>query len=177
MRIIRNIVILLYAIVAIFITVCLLSYNEFKVTMFGKTSLIVIDSDKLKPDYKKGDLVIVDGSREIRAGDRIFFYNNQLAITIAEVMQIEEVTEKETTYTVEGNKLVSSDYLIGNENDVKTIEKVGTVLGVLESKWGFLILVVLPAILAFLYQVFAIITEVKGNKNNEKESGKQRRRH
>jgi len=174
-KVIRNIVIVLYAIIAIAVTVCLLSYNEYKVTMFGQTSLVIIDNDKLEPDYNKGDLVIVDGSKEIKSGDKIFFYNKQLAITLAEVTKVEVVTETQTTYTLEGNVPISSDYVIGKTETSKTYGKVGAVLGVLESQWGFLLLVVLPAVIAFLYEIFAVITEVRGNKGNEEESKDQKR--
>jgi len=172
-KIIRNIVIVLYAIIAISVTICLLSYNEYKVTVFGQTSLVIIDSDKLEPEYNKGDLVIVDGSKEIKIGDKIFFYNKQLAITVAEITKMTTVSETQVTYTLEGDVPLSSDYVIGNAEGVTAIGKLGSIMGVLESKWGFLLLVVLPAVIAFLYQIFAVITEVKGNKGNEEESRDQ----
>ncbi len=45
-RILLNCLITVWLIVAIFVTICLLSYNEFKVTTFGSTSLFIIDSDE-----------------------------------------------------------------------------------------------------------------------------------
>lgn len=165
-KIIRNIVIAIYAIIAITITVCLLSYNDYKVTMFGSTSLVIIDNESLKPDYENGDLVLVNRSKPVEVGDKIFFYNSQAVISLAKVTEIQVVTETQTTYVLEGSKPISSDTLIGNAKDTKVIEKVGSVLRVLESKWGFLILVVLPAVLAFLYEVFEVIAEFRRNKRD-----------
>ena len=59
-KLIRNIFIIVYAIIAILVTVCLLSYNEYKVSEFGSNSLLLINTNKLSDEYKKGDLVIAD---------------------------------------------------------------------------------------------------------------------
>ena len=73
-KIIGNIIFIIYAIIAVFVTICLLSYNEFKVTEFGETSLELIDNEELQPNYNKGDLVIVNRDTRIRENDSIFFY-------------------------------------------------------------------------------------------------------
>ena len=168
MKTIRNIIIVLYAIVALFVTICLLSYNEYKVTTFGTTSLVIIDSDKLKPDFNKGELAIVEKGKTIEVGDKIFFYNlfdKTMAVTLAKVTDKLEEQGAETSYTLEGNNnKISDQYVIGNSKDVKVIPTVGTILSILESKWGFLILIVLPALLAFLYEIFEVFSEMKGNK-------------
>ena len=67
---------------------------------------------------------------------------------------------------------VSSDYLIGANKDVIQKAKIGAALQVLESRWGFLLLVVLPAVIAFLYEVFEVYTELRGKKKNEDENKK-----
>ena len=45
---------------------------------------------------------------------------------------------------------------------------MGTVLNVLESKWGFLFLIVFPSLLAFLYEITVVFSEIK----NAKKEGK-----
>ena len=55
---ISNIIFTLYIIIAVFVTVCLLSYNDYKVTVFGDKSLIIISDNKMEPTFHKGDLVI-----------------------------------------------------------------------------------------------------------------------
>ena len=175
-RFIRNIFITVYAIIAIFITVCLLSYNDYKVTEFGSYSLVIVDNDKIEPAYNKGDLVIVDKSKYTEINDMIFFYKaseGTMTISYARVINKEEISDTETTYMLEGEKAISSDYLIGKAEGSKKIEKIGTVLQVLQSKWGFLILVVLPALLAFLYEVGEVIVEVRGKRKNN--GGKRER--
>lgn len=92
---ISNILFILYAVIAIFVTVCLLSFNEFKVTEFGNKSLVLITDDGLMPDYKKGDLVIVDKSKQIITGRKAFFYttsNQKIEVKLGEVESFEKVT-------------------------------------------------------------------------------------
>ena len=50
-KLIRNIFIIVYAIIAILVTVCLLSYNEYKVSEFGSNSLLLINTNKLWNHY------------------------------------------------------------------------------------------------------------------------------
>jgi len=176
LKIIRNIIIVLYAIIAIFVTICLLSYNKYKVSEFGSYSLVIIDNNELSPDFEKGDLVIVDGNEKIEIGDKIFFYNTfekDVPVTLAQVIEKEKITDTETTYILEGDKALSGEYVIGTSSEVTKIGTVGTILGILESKWGFILLVVLPALLALLYEVFEVIQEVKNSSNNKDKKGNE----
>lgn len=165
-----NIFIILYTVCAIAVTVCLLSYNEYKVTEFGNYSLIIVDSNDIKGDFEKGSLVIVDRDEEVEVGEKAFFYNTskQYEIALADVIGVEEISEEETTYTFRGGKMISSTYMIGSANDATVIPTLGTILGIVESKWGYLFLVVLPSLLAFLYEITKAVEEVKSSKDDEK---------
>ena len=65
---------IIYVIIAIFVTICLLSYNKFKITEFGDKSLLIISDDQMAPNFKKGDLVIADKKSKVITGRRAFFY-------------------------------------------------------------------------------------------------------
>lgn len=173
-KVIRNIIIVVYATIAIFVTICLLSYNDQKVTELGSYALVIINNNELSSlGYNKGDLAIVDQSEKIEIGDLAFFYNlkaKDFEVSLTEVEGKEQVTEAETTYILKGGSKISEEYVIGSTKNTNRIEKVGTVLSMLESKWGFLILVVLPALLAFLYQIVDMVVEIKkGKKTNRDE--------
>ena len=162
---IGNLIIILYVVVAIFTTICLLNFNEYKVSEFGDKTLVIIDKDEEGIEYKKGDLVIVgkEGYERAEKGDTIFFYDNS-GIKIAEVQQKTDYGDAGVTFTIEGNYQVVKSDMIGASNNVKVISKVGTVLSVLESKWGFLFLIVFPSLLAFLHEVYEFILEVTNKK-------------
>lgn len=165
-RLIYNIIFTIYAVIAVFTTICLLSYNEFKVTEFGDNALVIINNDDLSPQYEKGDLVIVNKAdrKKIKAGDSIFFYTTyekEAVVNLGKVTNKEAITSTETTYTVEGDYMLSSESVIGPASTTTKIAKVGMVLAILESKWGFLFLIVLPSLIAFIYEIGVVFSEIK----------------
>ena len=177
-KILLSILLVLYAVVAIFLTACLLNYNDYKITEFGEKSLIIVTDDTLEDKYKKGSLLVVDKSnaKDIKSGDEIIFYNtynNQISIAIGEVISKEVITDTETTYTVTGNYDISGEYLIGSANDTKIYPVIGSILAVLESRIGFLIIIILPITLAFLYEIYVLIVEVKNAKEEEEKERKK----
>ena len=165
--VLKNIIIIIYIIIAIIVTFCLLNYNEYKVTEFGDKTLIIINDETLKPNYSKGDLVIANKStiNQTKEGDKIFFYNDN-KIKLGEVQQINTYEGMGSTFVIDGNYQVVEDEVIGNENSVKVYGTLGTTLGVIESKWGFLFLIIFTAILAFLHEVVQVIIELKSTKEN-----------
>lgn len=173
-KVLKNIIIAIYIIIAFFVTICLLSYNKYKVTTFGKTSLVIVDNSSLKGDFNENDLVIIKKglATDYNVGDRIMFYrlnsDNSVSITIANIINKDIINDEQVTYTLEGNKIISSDYIIGSVKNAKAIGTVGLILKVLESKWGFLFLIVLPALIAFLYEIYVIFAEIKSEKRKTK---------
>ena len=75
------------------------------------------------------------------------YYDRQIEIKLGTIEAFETVTNKETTYTLEGERKISSQYVLGPAETAEVIPGVGTVLGILESKWGFLFLIVLLLII------------------------------
>lgn len=166
-----EIVIGCWFLVAIFVTVCLLSYNSFNVTTLGKNSLIIIDSDELEPEYLEGDLVVVkrNSDSKINIGDNVFYYNaakNSSYLVLYNVVQEKiPVTKTETTFTLDGEK-VSGQYIIGKAETAKVYHKLGAVLSILTSQWGFMFLIIFPTLFAIIYEVMMIVALSK-TKTNE----------
>ena len=175
---ITNIIFIIYVVIAVFVTICLLSYNQFKVTEFGDYSLVIVTDDEMAPDFNKGDLIIVDKSQEVLPGDKAFFYdtyNRQIEVRLGEVNDLERVTETESTYTFDGDHKVSSEYVLGGENTASVIPVAGTILSVLESKWGFLFLIVLPVLLMFFHQITVVIADLKNSKDDKVEKNAEKK--
>ena len=165
-RTLGNLVVIIYVIVAITVTLCLLNYNEYNVTVFGNNSLILITDDSLSPDYVEGDLVIAKKEKldEIEEGDKIFFYNEN-DIKLGEVKQINKYEGISSTFILDGNHQIVEDDVIGSEDNVKVYHNLGKILSILESKWGFLFLIIFPSVLAFLHEIFQVVVEL-GNKDD-----------
>lgn len=164
LKIFGGIIGILYLIVVIILTVLLLCYNDYKVSVVGGNSLIIIDDNSDK--YKSGDLVVFPktSNDEVSVGDEIFFYevtNGLASINVGSVTNVEKISDSQSTYTINDNHDISSDSLIGKTSTAKCYSGLGSILSIFESKYGFLLLVILPTLVLFLYEVYRVIIEVK----------------
>lgn len=170
-----NILIVVYAIIAIFVTVLLLSYNEYFCSEIGGYTFIKITDDDLEPIYNEGDLVLVKEADpdDIKPGDYIFLYRNITSakhdIKYARVlMKNDEFGEAYVQYILEGNTIIDHEDVIGTTEDIKVIPHLGTILSVLESKYGYLFLIVVVTFIAFLYEIYELVMEIKYGEREEK---------
>lgn len=177
-KIIYNTLIILYALIAIIVTICLLSFNQYKVSEFDSTTVLIINTNNLKEKgFNKGDLVLVDTTQKQEPGEDIFFHaTSELGKTTIDIQtlkdkQVSAVTG-ETTYVLE-NKEIPSDLAIGPTKNSTRIAKLGTILSILESKWGFLILIVFPSLLAFLYELWEFIANVRAASKEDEEEDEE----
>lgn len=167
-KIIFDIVVVVYIIITIFVTACLLSYNDYGVSAFGDTSFIIADRDFA--DFKKNDLIVVSKSSldNVKKGDQVLYYKRNGKSAVVEVSKLKEVnkvTENESTYSLEDENRLSSDYVIGTLSSSKSFSIFGNILSVLESKWGYLLIIIFPIFLAFFYEIYAIMKELKSRKS------------
>lgn len=147
---------------ALCMTILLLNFNEYGVTQFGKKQLILVKEELAIPDYNKGDLVIVEQVKveNVKEGDKLFTY------------KINKNREVEIQYGIVGNVYVDDDAISYENGETYSVDfiagkaieshpKYGTFLSILESQWGFLFLVLVPIFLIFIYEVYALIIEIK----------------
>ena len=112
MRIVKDALIILYVIIAIISTILLLSFNKYRVSVFGDYSIVIVDSKELEPNFSKGDMVIVKASDSYRVGENVFFYNvveRKVEVTLANVSRVEEVVGGTSAYEIPGGTLISQD--------------------------------------------------------------------
>lgn len=174
LKVIGIILISIYAVVAITLTIFLLNYNKYNITEINNKSLIIVRDDELKPNFNKGDLVIVnkDANKDIKVGDKIFFYDNYkevVSVNLGTVLEKEVVTKNETTFIVDGDYAVSSEYVIGTARTSKSYSKIGSILNILESRFGFLFMIIFPILILFIYEIYVVIKELKESKNDDYE--------
>jgi len=147
---------------ALFMTILLLNFNEYGVTQFGKKQMVLIKEELAIKDFNKGDLVIVERLEldEIKVGDKIFTYkiNKQKRAEI-QYGVIGNVYIEDEAISYENGDTYSEEYVAGKA--IKSHPKVGTFLSIIESQWGFLFLVLVPIFLIFIYEVYALIIEIK----------------
>ena len=161
---VKNFIIIAYILLIIFVTICLLSYNDYKVTVLGETTILPVIDEDLEPDFTSGDLLLIERNKlaSIRDGDKIFFYRKrfgEVTVNYSKVVSMERVSDTETTFTVEGDYKFSSSNYIGKVDTTTVVPKIGKMFSILQSKWGFLFLGVFPSLVAFFFTLHSVIQE------------------
>lgn len=153
----------------IFMTVLLLNYNKYGVTQFGDKSLLIIKEELSSNSYKKGDLVIVKSEKidKIQKGDEIFAYQvSRDGSATIDLGIVDQVDNSAQAISFENGSAYAMDFVIGKSE--KIYNKVGNYLSIIESKWGFLFIILVPSFLIFIYQIYSLIVEIKyGTEDNE----------
>lgn len=169
---IKGVFISCWVVLAILTTICLISYNDYKVSVFGDYSLFIVDNKELEPTFKKYDIVIVkkELSKRYQKDDYVFFYlgntDTQSYINLGQISQIDRNGTTEDVYYF-GNSKVNYSNIVGTANEAIVWHKVGLVLSILESRWGFMFLIILPTLFAIVYEIYYITLEVKKEARKE----------
>ena len=135
-------------------------------SIFGYTPLVV-KSDSMAPTFKTGDLIFIKkcDTTKLKEGDIICFHTiieNEYALNTHRIDSIAEV-EGARSYTTVGdnNKGIVDSHIISDGDIVGKyaghIKGVGKVLNFISSSIGFLLVIVLPMLIFFIYQVYNLI--------------------
>lgn len=147
---------------ALVMTIFLLNYNDYGVTQFGNTSMIIISDEVANEKYDKGDLVIVEFKKleKLKLGDEIFTYRvDSKGAPHIQIGKIGEIYKDDNAIAFENGETYSTEFMAG----VATNKHPGwgTFLSIVESQWGFLFIVLVPCFLIFIYELYSLIIEIK----------------
>ncbi len=161
-KVIMTIIGVAYFMFALAMTILLLNYNDYGITQFGSKSLIIINDQIANETYEKGDLVIVNLPKleNMKVGDELFCYRiDSKGIPSLQVGKVGEVYLEERAISYENGETYSYEFIAGKTEEIH--EDIGAFLGVVESKWGFLFIVLVPCFLIFIYELYSLIIEIK----------------
>lgn len=172
--------IILWAIIAVSALVTILVFtsqaNGGVPNLLGVTP-ISIQTKSMEPTLNKGDLVFtkkISDASTLKAGDIISFWtivNNQKVINTHKIVAVTGNGDTSVvTFTTRGDNNPQNDDTLVYPSDV--ISKysgtkwpvAGAVLTFLQKPTGFLICIVLPLVLFFLYQLYRFIKTIVGIK-------------
>ena len=118
----------------------------------------------------KFDLVIVKKTNfsNLNVGDEVFAYrtvnNTSYQVTIG---TIGELYPDDEQLAFENGDGFSIDNVLGKATDIYS--GIGSFLSVVQSRWGFLFIVLVPCFLIFIYEIYALIVEIKYGAEKEEE--------
>ena len=180
LRFIWSIVEVIIIVYVIVMTAVLLSKNKYGYTQFGSYTIDSIDlvEEKSIEGVKNGDLLIVKNGNDIKVGDMIYYYvvyNESYIIRTSYVIGV-ETDNYSAIYTIDqnNNMTVAGNRVVGKEAAIK--HNLGTVLNILESRLGFLFLVLLPILVIFIYQIYELFVIFKYEKVEDIEEEKPKQK-
>ena len=172
LKIVFNVIAWVVLIFALLITILVFSSdkNNGTASLLGYVPLTV-ESDSMKPTFKKGDLIIskeIDDINSLKKGDVITFWTliegkkEKNTHRIAEVLNdngsVGFITRGDAN-NVDDTYTVYAGDIIGQWNGAK-IGGFGKVMDFLRTKTGFFICILLPIALFFLFELYKLI-EIK----------------
>ena len=145
---------------------------------FGNRALIV-KSGSMEPTIKVGDLVVVQtgrsilGNRQItyKTGDIIAFKNAKSEkVMITHRIAGEEIKNGQTFYKTKGDANSEMDSWLVARKDIlgkadTRLPYIGKLLSFVKSKYGFPLVIGLPAVLVILFEAVSIYKEVRRQKS------------
>ena len=170
-KIIVSLVLVAFFAFTITMTILLLNFNKFGVTQFDDTSLLIIKKGFTSETYQKNSLVIVEAKeiKDYQEGEEVFVYhldghggvNIQLGV-------VGQVHEDDDALTFSNGDTYSTEFIIGSGK--KIYPNLGKYLSIVESKWGFLFIILVPNFFLFVYQLYSLIVEIKYGKDETEEN-------
>lgn len=140
--------------------------NQNVANLFGYTPLTV-QSDSMAPTFSAGDLIFIHtcDPSTLKEGDIICFHtiiDNEYALNTHRIEKIDESNGVRSYTTMGDNNNGIADTHVISDGDivgkyVGRIPKLGNVMDFLSSSTGFLVVIVLPMLLFFIYQIYHLI--------------------
>ena len=127
---------------------------------------LAVQSDSMAPTFNKGDLIIIQkcDTSKLEVGDIVTFHtiiDNEYALNTHRIAAIDEVNGMRSFTTKGDNNDVADTHIISDGDIVGkyvfALPQMGKVMDFLSSSMGFLIVIVLPMLLFFIYQVYHLI--------------------
>lgn len=150
----------------IFMTSCILCRNKYGYTQFDKYVFVTVseNNNKFLPDYKPGDLLIIKSqSSGINVGDVVYYYVtvNEEYIVKSGIVETKMEDDYSALYTLKdgGNVSIAGNRVIGKYVSIESGK--GAILDFLEGRVGFLLCVLLPVLLIFIYQIYRLFVTAK----------------
>ena len=188
-KVILNVIIWLFVAFAVVTTIFAFAAQSSRdgvPTLFGKTFLTV-QSNSMKPEFVEGDLIIGqrisdEAKEDLKEGDIISFLTDldgdgNAEINTHRIVKVNKNDNGTVNYTTRGDNKetntaddkepVLPKNIISQYTGTK-IGKIGHLFNFLQTPKGFLIAIVLPLLLFFVYELFRFIKKIIEIKNSGK---------
>lgn len=169
---------LIVIIFAIGITLISLTSDKNNVSKIGKYIPLNVMTDSMEPTIMEGDFIIMEecDPQSLEVGDVISFLATEQDHVIIKTHRIVDVDTSSgfKSFTTRGDNNAVNDSIpvfsadiIGKWTDIK-LPKVGKIINFVSSKTGFLICIIFPLLILFIYQIYKFIVVIMEERANSK---------
>lgn len=151
---------------ALFAFTTLATQDQNHVANIAGFTPLSVETDSMVPTFKSGDLIIIKkcDPSALKEGDIITFHTiieNQYALNTHRIEEIIENNGARSYVTKGDNNAISDTHVIADGDIVgKYVTRlggIGKVMDFLSSSTGFLLIIVLPMLIFFIYQVYHLV--------------------
>lgn len=144
-KVILRVFLIIYILFIVLTTLLLLKQNEYKVSIIKSKSVFVLNNDlyvsKLKNKYEVNDGIYYADKRGKIYNSKIIAINN-------------------SNYILDNNESITKKNIIGTKDYFK-LPLIGLLYKVFTMKYVYLLVVILPIFICFIYEIYQIIKEIK----------------
>ena len=155
--------------------------NDYGVPVLGKKVILNVASDSMKPTFEAGDMLIGtvlsnEEKTQLKEGDIITFFVDLNGDGVKELNThritstdgIEFHTKGDNNEIADGYNVYDKDIVCKwSEGDTK-IKGLGKAFGFLQSRIGFLCVIVIPLALFFIYEIIRFVMTIVKLKDGDK---------
>lgn len=151
---------------ALFAFTTLATKDTNKVASLAGYTPLTVASDSMAPTFRAGDMIVIRkcDTAKLEEGDIVTFHtiiNNEYALNTHRIAEIQEQGGVRSYVTKGDNNAIADTHMIADGDIVgkfvTRLPGVGKVMSFLSSSIGFLVIIVLPLLLFFIYQVYHLI--------------------
>lgn len=151
---------------ALYAFTTLATHEDGSVSDIAGFTPLAVQSDSMSPTFNKGDLIFIQkcDTSKLEVGDIVTFHtiiDNEYALNTHRIDSIDELNGMRSFTTKGDNNDVVDTHVISDGDIVGkylfAIPHMGKVMDFLSSSMGFLIVIVLPMLLFFIYQVYHLV--------------------
>ena len=170
-----DLLMLVIIVFAIGVTLISLTSDDRDISRIGNYIPLNVKTNSMEPVIMKGDFIVAEvwNGQDLKIGDVISFFameDDHVLVKTHRIVSIDDSASRRSYITRGDNNQVNDNVpvfesdIVGVWNDVR-LSKLGTVLDFVSSQIGFLICIVFPLLILFIYQIYRFIIIIIEEKN------------
>ncbi len=145
-KIILRVFLIIYIFFISLTTFLLLNQNEYKVSIIKNKSVFVLNNN----------LYISNIKDKYKVNEKIYYSNKRGKVYNSKIKSINN-----DNYVLDNDVSINKENIIGTKDYVK-LPLLGLLYKIFTMKYVYLIVVILPIFICFIYEIYQIIKEIKG---------------